>query len=203
MTVKQQQCLLAYLGYYVGDIDGKFGTLSKTACKAFQTDFGGIASDGIVGTETEKALKHAVAYGMPAKGATDINVGTKTGTFWDEINFFEREEFRCHCGGKYCNGFPVEPSEELVLILDKIRKYFGKRVFVNSGIRCATHNASVGGAMQSQHLKGTAADIVVEDVAPERVAMYAETLLPKTGGIGRYKTFTHVDVRSVKARWNG
>jgi hypothetical protein len=193
MTVKQQQHLLAYLGYYVGDIDGKFGMLSKTACKAFQADFGGISSDGIVGIETEKALKHAVAYGMPKK--EDAN------DFWSRVNYFDRSEFKCKCGK--CGGFPVEPSEELVLILDNIRKYFGKPVFINSGIRCATHNANVGGAMQSQHLKGTAADIVVEDVVPERVAMYAETLLPKTGGIGRYKTFTHVDVRSVKARWNG
>ena len=36
MTIKQRQHLLAYLGYYVGAIDGKFGSGSKEACKAFQ-----------------------------------------------------------------------------------------------------------------------------------------------------------------------
>lgn len=193
MTKTQRQLLLAYLGYYVGEIDGDWGTLSKTACKSFQKDFGGISVDGYGGPETDKALKHAVAYGMTKK--------EDSSDFWKNVEHFDRSEFGCKCGT--CGGFPVEPSEELVLTLDKIRNYFGKRVFISSGIRCATHNANVGGAMQSQHLKGTAADIVVEDVAPERVAMYSETLLPKTGGIGRYKTFTHIDVRSVKARWNG
>lgn len=193
MTTKQKQCLLAYLGYYVGDVDGKWGALSKTSTKAFQQDFGGIAVDGIAGVETEKALRHAVAYGMRQKESVD--------DFWNGVKHFERSEFKCKCGK--CGGFPVEPSEELALILEKIRKYFGKPVIINSGIRCATHNANVGGANASQHLNGTAADIVVKDVSPERVAKYAETLLPKTGGIGRYKTFTHIDVRSVKARWNG
>lgn len=192
MTVKQKQCLLYYLGYYIGNVDGKWGTLSRTATKAFQADYG-LSATGDCDATTEKALKHAVTYGMPVK--------EKPVDFWNEIKYFKRNEFRCKCGK--CGGFPVEPSEELVLILEKIRKYFGKPVIVNSGIRCATHNANVGGATASQHLKGTAADIVVKDVPPERVAKYAETLLPKTGGIGRYKTFTHIDVRSVKSRWNG
>lgn len=194
MTIKQKQCLLCYLGYYVGDIDGKFGTLSRIATTSFQRDFG-VEENGICGTATEKALKHAVAYGMPVK--------EKPVDFWGEIKYFKRNEFRCKCGK--CGGFPVEPSEELVLILEKIRKYFGKPVIVNSGIRCAAHNASpaVGGANNSQHLKGTAADVVVRGIDPERVAKYAETLLPKSGGIGRYKTFTHIDVRLTKARWNG
>jgi uncharacterized protein YcbK (DUF882 family) len=74
-------------------------------------------------------------------------------------------------------------------------------IISNTGRICATLFAS--GAKNSQHLKGTAADIVVKGITPERVAKYAETLLPKSGGIGRYKTFTHVDVRSVKSRWNG
>ena len=48
-----------------------------------------------------------------------------------------------------------------------------------------------------------AADIKVAGVAPADVADYAETLLPGTGGIGRYSTFTHIDVRPDKARWRG
>jgi uncharacterized protein YcbK (DUF882 family) len=46
-----------------------------------------------------------------------------------------------------------------------------------------------------------AADIRVKDTSPEKVAAYAEKLLPNTGGIGVYDTFVHVDVRSTKARW--
>lgn len=193
MTVKQKKCLLFYMGYYFGEINDKWDDACKRATTSFQEDFGAIDVDGILGKETEKALKHAVAYGMPEKKSEP--------DFWDGVQYFKRSEFKCKCGK--CGGFPVEPSEELVLLLEKIRKYFGKPVIVNSGIRCATHNRNVGGASLSQHLKGTAADIVVKGITSERVAKYAETLLPKSGGIGRYKTFTHVDVRSTKARWNG
>lgn len=202
MTIKQRQHLLAYLGYYVGNVDGVWGTLSKTACTAFQRDFGGIQVDGFGGTETDKALKHAVAYGMPAKEDTSTKEENATGNFWDGIKYFKRSEFACKCG-KYCNGFPVEPNEKLVETLETIREHFGVPVTVSSGIRCKTHNTNVGGVSNSQHMEGTAADIVVKGVPVSEVVKYAETLMPKTGGIGTYKTFTHIDVRSVKARWNG
>lgn len=192
MTDKQKQCLLAYLGYYVGAIDGKFGQLSRVATKAFQEVFG-IKATGICDTETEKALRHAVAYGMPQKEeSTD---------FWDGIKHFKRSEFKCKCGK--CGGFPVEPSEKLVKLLDQIREHFNAPVTITSGVRCKTHNKNCGGASASQHLVGTACDIKVKGVAPNDVADYAETLLPKSGGIGRYSTFTHVDVRTNKSRWNG
>lgn len=202
MTTKQRQHLLAFLGYYVSNVDGEWGALSKTACTAFQKDFGGIKVDGFGGTETDKALKHAVAYGMPAKEDTSTKEENATGNFWDGIKYFKRSEFACKCG-KYCNGFPVEPNEKLVETLETIREHFGVPVTVSSGIRCKTHNTNVGGVSKSQHMEGTAADIVVKGVPVSEVVKYAETLMPKTGGIGTYKTFTHIDVRSVKARWNG
>lgn len=193
MTVKQIQCLLYYLGYYVGEIDGKWGTLSTVATKAFQKDFG-LKVDGIIGPATEKSLKHAVAYGMPAK---------KTGEedFWKDVKYFDRSEFKCKCGK--CSGYPAEPTKALIEVLVKIREHFGAPVTVNSGVRCVTHNKNVGGATSSQHLYGTAADIAVKGVFPAQVAEYAETLLAGTGGIGRYSTFTHIDVRKTKSRWNG
>ena len=201
MTIKQKQCLLAYLGYYVGNIDGSWGTLSKTATKAFQKDFG-LTADGIVGESTENALTHAVCYGMPAKKVESTATG-KSGTFWDDIKYFKRSEFKCTCGGKYCNGFPVEPDEKLVRILDKVRAKYGKPFSPNSAIRCTKRNAEVGGVSNSQHLYGIAADISVPGVAPKTVAAYIETLLPNTGGIGVYSWGVHVDTRKTKSRWNG
>ena len=202
MTNRQRQHLLAYLGYYVGDVDGIWGSLSKTACRAFQEDFQGIHVDGIGGPETDNALKHAVAYGMPAKEDTSAKEENTTGNFWDGIKYFKRSEFACKCG-KYCNGFPVEPDKKLIKTLETIRDHFGVPVTVSSGIRCKTHNTNVGGASQSQHMKGTAADIKVKGISPSEVVKYAESLMPNTGGIGTYNTFTHIDVRSTKARWNG
>lgn len=202
MTIKQIQCLLSYLGYYQGDIDGIWGKKSRDATIMFQDDFGGLSVDGIAGPETQKALKHAVAYGIQKDKLVVSEKGNTTKTFWDKIEYFERSEFKCKCG-KYCDGFPVEPDEKLVRLLETIREHFDAPVTVSSGVRCKTHNANCGGATRSQHMVGTAADIKVKGKTPKEVAAYCETLLPNSGGIGIYKTWVHVDVRLTKARWNG
>ena len=98
---------------------------------------------------------------------------------------------------------PIFISPELVEILQKIRDHFGKPVNINSAYRTPVHNKKVGGATYSQHLYGMAADISISGVHPKTVAAYVETLMPNTGGIGIYQTFTHVDVRKIKSRWNG
>lgn len=194
MNIKQKQCLLTYLGYYTGEIDGTFGPKSMAATKAFQQDFGGISVDGICGDQTEKALKHAVAYGIEKKSdstdytadctnvqnnntenSTDIN----TGTFWDEIEYFERSEFKCKCGGKYCNGYPDEPDERMVRIADQLRKNLGVPITIVSGLRCKTWNAIQGGVSNSQHMYGEAADIYADGVPQSRV----EAELDKIGGV--------------------
>ena len=179
MTTKQRQHLLAYLGYYVGNVDGEWGTLSKTACTAFQKDFGGIKVDGFGGTETDKALCHSVAYGMPAKKADKSEKEDITGTFWDEIEYFKREEFKCKCGGKYCNGYPAEPDERMVRIADQLRKNLGVPITIVSGLRCKTWNAIQGGVSNSQHMYGEAADIYAKGVSQSRV----EAELDKIGGV--------------------
>ena len=43
--------------------------------------------------------------------------------------------------------------------LDKVREMWGKPIGVNSGYRSADLNRAVGGAKNSQHLRGEAADI--------------------------------------------
>jgi hypothetical protein len=197
MTVKQQQHLLAYLGYYVGAVDGVWGTLSKTACKAFQKDFFQMDSkvDGICGAETEKALTHAVAYGMPAK-KVETNVTTKeeTGTFWDDIKYWSREEFRCQCGGKYCNGFPAEPSEKLVRLADDVRGHFGRHGHRSSGLRCETWNSIQGGVSNSKHKFGKALDFCIEGHSSNTVLDY---VLSRPGVNYAYAidgSYVHMDV---------
>ena len=165
MTVKQKQNLLAYLGYYVGNIDGIWGTLSKTAMTAFEKDFSGLDVPGIPDDSTEKALKHAVAYDLfktePSKD--------EAGTFWDEIEYFNRSEFKCKCGGKYCNGYPAEPDERMVRTADQLRKNLGVPITIVSGLRCRTWNAIQGGVSNSQHMYGEAADIYASGVSQYRV----------------------------------
>ena len=121
----------------------------------------------------------------------------KDGTTYISKNFRVRE-FACKDGSD-----PIFIDDELVGVLQQIRDHFGKAVTITSAFRTASHNKKVGGAKYSQHLYGKAADIKVSGVAASVVADYVETLMPGTGGIGRYSTFTHVDVRKVKSRWNG
>lgn len=200
MTVKQRQHLLAYLGYYVGNVDGIWGTLSETAMNAFKADFNGLDIPNMPENAPEKALKHAVAYDL----FKTEQVKEETGTFWDEIEYFDRSEFKCKCGGKYCNGYPSEPDERMVRIADAIRKRIGKPITVNSGLRCKTHNANVGGVSNSQHLYGTAADLgCPSGCTPSQMASIAEEIMGETGGIGIYSWGIHIDTRSTKSRWNG
>lgn len=176
MTIRQIQHLLAYLGYYVGNIDGIWGAGSKTACKAFQKDFG-LDADGIAGDATQKALKHSVCYGIE-KNATAEDDATEnaTGTFWDEIKYFTREEFKCKCGGKYCNGYPAEPQETLVRAAVKVREHFGVPVSISSGLRCPTHNANNKGVYNSRHLTGKAMDFSVRGFNATSVLPYVQSL---------------------------
>ena len=126
------------------------------------------------------------AYSVAKDGATYISKN------------FRVREFRCQDGSDV-----VFIESDLVDILQKIRDHFGKAVTITSAFRTASHNKKVGGATYSQHLYGTAADIKVSGVTASAVADFAETLMPNTGGVGRYSTFTHVDARSTKSRWNG
>lgn len=93
----------------------------------------------------------------------------------------------------------VHPA--LVAVLQCVRDHFGAPVSINSAYRTPEHNASVGGAAQSKHLLGMAADIKVAGVKPSKVADFLEEY--DVGGLGRYNTFTHVDTFGVMRRWNG
>ena len=53
-------------------------------------------------------------------------------------------------------------STELMEKLEKLRAYGGFTIHINSGYRTPVHNKKIGGATNSQHTKGTAADIVVK-----------------------------------------
>lgn len=95
-----------------------------------------------------------------------------TGTFWDEIKHFTREELRCKCGGRYCNGFPAEPQELLVRLAERARIYFGAPAHNVSCLRCKTWNAQSGGVANSQHMYGEAMDIRIEGVSGDELLAF-------------------------------
>ena len=108
---------------------------------------------------------------------------------------FKLREFRCKCG---CGKALVD--ERLVEILQQIRDHFGKSVNINSGCRCATLNAKVGGDPNSSHMQGMAADITVTGVKPADVAKYAERIGVRR--IGLYDAgFVHIGSGPKKLFW--
>lgn len=165
MTIRQKQLLLAYLGYYTGQIDGIWGCQSKAATEAFQQAFMDTA-DGIFGAETEDCIRRVIGEGREAQSTQP--------DFWQEIRWFTRKEFACRCGT--CGGFPAEPREELVKTADAVRSHFGKPIAVTSGVRCAAHNGAVGGVSNSRHLLGKAMDFRIEGKSASQVLAYVQRL---------------------------
>ena len=204
MTVKQQQCLLAFLGYYTGAIDGIWGDQSKSATERFQRDFG-LTPDGVFGVGTEERIRQAIGnYDdlvldlTGGETVADTNVGDKpqTGTFWDEIPDFDRDlEFGCTCKGRGCNGFPVEPEEQLVQNLQTTRTHFGKPVLISSGVRCQLRNSELpGSAANSLHMRGKAADFAVLGVHSSVVLAYIKTLPNVDEAYAIDDSFVHMGV---------
>ena len=133
-------------------------------------------------------------------------MGYKTCTKGNAVKLsanFKSTEFDCH-GNGCCSQTLI--NETLIEYLQKIRDHFNKSITITSSYRCTKHNRSVGGATASRHVKGDAADIVVNGVAPAEVAKYAESIGIK--GIGLYETdadghFVHIDTRDSKYFWYG
>ena len=111
---------------------------------------------------------------------------------------FSDHEFRCKCG--QC--VPVLPPDELIDALQDLRDHFGEPVTVHSGHRCERYNRRVGGASRSKHMKGIASDVTVKGIDNNSVQKYLLAKYRGRYGIGRYNTFTHLDVRPGPARWD-
>ena len=118
---------------------------------------------------------------------------------------FNKSEFDCKSGAD----MPQEVFnniQKLANQLQIIRNKVSVPIKINSGYRSPEHNTKIGGSKTSQHLLGKAADIVIDGYTPDEVADLIEELIENgdilQGGLGRYNTFTHYDIRKNKARWN-
>lgn len=108
---------------------------------------------------------------------------------------FTVSEFQCN------DGTPILLLHTaLVELVKRCRHEFKAPVIINSAYRTHAHNAAVGGAEDSRHVYGMAADIDVQGVPPATVADWADAV--GVGGVGRYDTFTHLDVWGENRRWN-
>lgn len=149
------------------------GTLTGWPVVRYQAAFAGdgrddwLLVDGVAGPKTRFAL---------------VNWGTNLSAH------FDAGEFKCrHCGR---NGV----RRELVAALEQLRKSTRKPVRIQSGWRCAEHNRAVGGAPESMHLEGLAADITP---APPQTFVRGLRAFSGMGFNARGRTVRHVDVRHV------
>lgn len=107
---------------------------------------------------------------------------------------FKASEFSCKDGNEE---FLVAAG--LVDILEAIRNHFNAPVTINSGYRTPSWNHKIGGAPNSYHCKGMAADIAVKGHTSKEVAKYASDIMEE-GGVIRYTNFVHIDVREKRYR---
>lgn len=107
---------------------------------------------------------------------------------------FQPTEFACrHCGAVY---FWPEFFDRI----QAARSRVGRPFIILSGHRCSLHNARVGGAPLSQHLK-LAADISL--IGHDKSGLLAACENAGFTGFGFYATFLHIDLGHPRKWWSG
>jgi uncharacterized protein YcbK (DUF882 family) len=114
---------------------------------------------------------------------------------------FKVDEFACNDGSD-----EILVDSNLVTLLQSIREHFKRSVVLNSGYRTVGYNRRIGGASNSFHTKGMAADFNVAGYSPQSVRRIIESKVvkgvdPEKIGLGSYENFTHIDCRGYKSRW--
>ena len=188
MTDRQKQHLLAFLGFYTGSMDGIWGKQSRQATEAFQKAYME-DWDGVFGPATEARIRAVIGSGEEPAEAD----------FWDEIRSFSREEFRCTCGGRGCNGFPAEPVQRLVENAEQARIHFGKIADVSSGFRCSLRNSELtGSAANSLHLRGKAMDFRVRGIDSGTLLAFVRQLPEVEEAYAIDSQYVHMGVQKTK-----
>ena len=196
MTLKQKQALLAYLGFYDGPLDWLWGEKSQRATIDFQRAYMAQEDvDGIFGAATENRIREVVASGE--KPAVAENATTTPADWWKDIRYFTRAEFKCKCGGQYCDGYPAEMQQAVVQIADAARSHFGRPAHVISGLRCPKWNLHEGGKETSQHQYGEAIDLCIEGVSAETLRQFVSTQPGHRYSYCINETNVHFDIPKV------
>lgn len=113
--------------------------------------------------------------------------------------YFKEGEFAC----KHCNGLPAGGMDpNLVKVLDEARERVGVPIIVSSGYRCPEHNRAIGGASQSYHMRGMAADVYSNQISSEELHEVIYQVMQDFGIKGGHQyypsergDFVHVDTR--------
>lgn len=212
MTIIEKQTFLKEQGFYTGNIDGKWGTLSKKATKSFQKSQH-ILADGIWGKNTENKANIIINNNWKVglvkftyyrtNGNIDLvyideNCLISKNFRLNEYMMFEKtiKKYKLKVDRNQCILY-----EELVNADQKLRDALGS-IKINSGYRCQAYNKAIGGAKYSCHIKGMASDKVISGKKPKEVQEYIRNNYKKLGYYGlESKTkpncnqYTHADIK--------
>lgn len=109
---------------------------------------------------------------------------------------FNSSEFDCKCNYSTCKTTLIDLDH--MVKLQALRDKVG-RLSITSAYRCKRHNAAVGGSSKSQHMQGTATDLVPHSTTISGLFNIVNNIFR---GVGKYNTFVHIDSRTTKpARW--
>ncbi|ADD41149.1 D-Ala-D-Ala carboxypeptidase family metallohydrolase [Stackebrandtia nassauensis] len=145
--VKQLQIRVAgYPGYgNILSLDGEFGARTESAVKRFQKAYG-LAADGVAGSRTFRKI-----YSLQDGDNTPKHFS------YAELN---------GCNSSWAGGTVSSTTAKYRALitmwkLEAMRHALGdKSISVSSGFRSKACNDAVGGASNSQHMTGSAADLV-------------------------------------------
>lgn len=170
---------LIRLGFRIPPLDS---TALKQAIKTFQTAYAlgpKLKADGVNGPLTDTAITRSL---------------DNSGKVSPHFRF---KEFACKCdGARGCRGVVIDRLLLEALEALKATHYKNTPLKITSAYRCEFHNRAVGGAKNSQHLKGRAADINAKAL---RNSPWPKTIK----GIGYRKSdhkVIHVDARRTVSR---
>ena len=104
--------------------------------------------DGQVGPESSEALRQSVRRKRSGQSTASSH--------------FSFAEVACKCGGAFTTCARIWLTRETFVAMESYRLRKGSGFVPVSGCRCPGHNARVGGASQSQHMRGVAFDTPAE-----------------------------------------
>lgn len=110
---------------------------------------------------------------------------------------FRPDELACKCAARGCRGeYWHDPA--FLDALEALRAIVRRPIRINSGHRCAVRNALVRGAPRSRHRR-LAVDVDLR--GHDRHAFYNAAKACGFTGIGRGRTYIHLDRRPIPAEW--
>ncbi|HEV2783453.1 MAG TPA: M15 family metallopeptidase [Actinophytocola sp.] len=166
-------------------IDGQYGPATAAAVQRFQSAYG-LGADGVAGPQTFSKI-----YELQDDDCTPIH--------------FAYSEMDDGCGGSGFDGGPLSESAtrfnalKTMWQLEALRHALGDRALnISSAFRSTSCNSAVGGASNSQHLYGNAADLTG---TPTFCTLAQRARYHGFGGIfgpgyPGHDDHTHVDIRT-------